>query len=59
MTVRDTTTTDIRRRQREIADRILADAGTNGVDRAEINQAFAAAGVSVIENRGRVDRVAR
>ena len=49
MTAHDTARTDIRRRQREVADRVLADAGTNGATRAEVNAALAAAGVPVLE----------
>ncbi len=45
----DTTRTDTRRRQREVADRVLADAGNDGATRAEVNAALAAAGVPVLE----------
>ena len=50
MTDDDTARTDIRRRQREVADRVLAPGGNNGATRAEVNAALAAAGVPILEN---------
>ncbi len=40
---------DTRRRQREIADRVLADAGSNGATRIEVNAALVRAGVPALE----------
>ncbi len=45
----DTARTDTRQRQREIADRVLADAGNDGATRHEVNAALVAAGVPVLE----------
>ena len=50
MTDDNTAHTDIRRRQREIADRVLAAGGNNGDDRTEVNAALEAAGLPVLEN---------
>ncbi len=46
MTDHDTARTDIRRRQREVADRVLAANGTNGATRAEVNEALDADGAA-------------
>ena len=46
MTDHETARTDIRRRQREVADRVLAANGTNGATRAEVNEALDADGAA-------------
>ena len=40
MTDHDIARTDIRRRQREVADRAIAAGGKNGADRTEVNAAI-------------------
>ena len=45
----DTAHTDTRRRQREVADRVIAAGGNKGADRAEVNEALAAAGLPVLD----------
>ncbi len=50
MTGRDTARRDIRRRQREIADRVIAADRGHGADRAKINAALAAAGLPILDD---------
>ncbi len=55
MTDHETARTDIRRRQREVADRVLAANGTNGATRAEVNEALDADGRAEHHPRRRAD----
>ena len=48
MTDHDTARTDIRRRQREVADRAIAAGGNNGANRGEVNSALTAAGLPTL-----------
>ena len=50
MTDQEIARRDIRRRQREVADRVIAADRGHGADRAEVNAALAAAGLPILED---------